>query len=72
MPYFIYKIEEPMRLTHLGTEDKYKDARAQIRQLRQDGQVTTGSEYRMMFAKSQTEAERLLATPRDERVIGDD
>ena len=72
MPYFIYKIEEPMRLTYLGTEDKYKEARAQIRQLRQEGPITTGSEYRMMFAKSQTEAERLLSTPRDNRVIGED
>jgi len=72
MPYFIYKIEEPMRLTHLGTEDKYKEARSQIRQLRQEATTTAGIEYRMMFAKSQTEAERLLATPRDERVIGDD
>lgn len=72
MPYFIYKIEEPMRLTHLGTEDKYKDARAQIRQLRQEATTTAGIEYRMMHAKSQTEAERLLSTPRDERVIGED
>lgn len=72
MPYFIYKIEEPMRLTHLGTEDKYKEARARIRHLRQDDPTAAGDEYRMMFAKSQTEAERLLSTPRDDRVIGED
>ena len=72
MPYFIYMIEEPMRLTYLGTENKYKDARAQIRQLRKEAPTTAEGEYRMMFAKSQTEAERLLSTPRDGRVIGED
>lgn len=72
MPYFIYKIEEPIRLTHLGIEDKYKAARAQLRSLRQEDAATTGVEYRMVFAKSLGEAEKLLSTPRDGRIIGDD
>ncbi len=72
MPYFIYKIAPPLRLTYLETQDKYKEARARIRDLRQQDPKTEVGEYRMMFAKSQGEAERLLSTPRDGRVIGED
>jgi hypothetical protein len=72
MPYFVYRIDPPMRLTHIDTKDRYKDARELVRgqrKMRPEGQE---SEYRMVFAKSQGEAERLLSTPRDERVIGED
>ena len=72
MPYFVYKIAPRMNLTYMDTKDKYKDARALVRSLRQDQPPEPGVEYRMAFAKSQGEAEKLLSTPRDERVIGED
>ena len=70
MPYFVYKISPPRVLEHLATLNQYQAARAQVRSLRQAG--AAGVEYRLIFARQQGEAERLLATPRDERVIGED
>lgn len=70
MPYFVYKITTPRELTHILTSDKYQAARAEVRARRQD--ATPGVEYRMIFARQMAEAEQLLSTPRDERVIGED
>lgn len=70
MPYFVYKITPPRQLEHIATLDRYQDARARVRGLREHNEPDT--EYRMIFAKQMGEAERLLSTPRDERVIGED
>jgi hypothetical protein len=70
MPYFVYRITPPRELTHIATLDRYQEARAQVRTLRQD--ADPAAEYRLIFAKHMAEAEKLLATPRDERVIGED
>lgn len=72
MPYFVYRVSDPLRLTHLDTKERYQDARALVRTLRQAQSQGTGDEYRMVFAKHQAEAEKLLSTPRDERIIGED
>jgi hypothetical protein len=70
MPYFVYKITPARELTHIATLDKYQAARAEVRARRQDAEP--GIEYRLIFAKQMGEAEKLLSTPRDERVIGED
>ncbi|HYN76940.1 MAG TPA: hypothetical protein VES73_03995 [Lamprocystis sp. (in: g-proteobacteria)] len=70
MPYFVYKISPPRELEHLATLGQFQEARAQVRGLRQTG--APGIEYRLIFAGEIGEAERLLATPRDNRVIGED
>jgi hypothetical protein len=72
MPYFVYKVLSPSRLTHIETKDRYKDARALVRQLRQEQSSGKIHQYRMVFASNQGEAEKLLSRPRDERVIGED
>lgn len=72
MPYFVYEISPPLKLTYLDTKDKYNEARAIVRGLREERGANDGIEFRMIFAKSRGEAERLLSTPRDERVIGED
>jgi hypothetical protein len=72
MPYFVYKIAPPRVLTHIDTKEQYKEARALVRELRPSAAGGGGEEFRMIFAKSQAEAEKLLSTPRDERVIGED
>lgn len=72
MPYFVYRIAPPRLLEHLQTVDRYQDARELVRARRQDEPRETGVEYRLIFAKQQGEAERLLSIPRDERVIGED
>jgi hypothetical protein len=71
MPYFIYKITPPLTLTYVDTKEKFAEARTLVRTLRQ-GDGGDGTEHRMIFAKSRAEAEKLLSTPRDERVIGED
>lgn len=70
MPYFVYKITSPRKLTHIVTVDKYQAARAEVRSRRQEAEP--GVEYRLIFAKQMAEAEKLLSMPRDERVIGED
>jgi len=72
MPYFVYKITPPRALSYIDTKDQYKEARALVREMRQAAAHGDEAEYRMVFAKSQGEAEKLLSTPRDERVIGED
>lgn len=72
MPYFVYKISPPLRLTHIETIDQYKYARALVRRLRQEQSPNDACQYRMVFANSQGEAETLLSRPRDDRIIGED
>jgi hypothetical protein len=70
MPYFVYKIAANRKLSHIMTVDNYQAARAEVRARRQDAE--SGAEYRLIFARQMAEAEKLLSTPRDERVIGED
>jgi hypothetical protein len=70
MPYYLYRIDPPRELKLLATHDQYREARARVRELR--GQPEPGVEFRLIFASQLGEAERLLSTPRDERVIGED
>jgi len=73
MPYFVYSItQQPLKLEHLDTFEHYQDARALVRSSRQAAEAPPGVDYRLIFAAQQAEAERLLSTPRDERVIGED
>ena len=75
MPYFVYRITEQDKvkeLEHLETHGKYQDARKQVRNLRSEKTADDAADYRMIFAKNQTEAETLLKAPREERVIGED
>lgn len=70
MPYYVYKVEQPRSLEHLETFEKYRDARTFVRAQREaQGQVEG---IRMIFAKNTIEAEKLLLTPREERVVGED
>ncbi|NEV61360.1 hypothetical protein [Thiorhodococcus minor] len=72
MPYFVYKISPPRILEYIETCDGYQDARDIVRGRRAEEPRDTGVEYRLIFAKQQGEAEKLLSRPRDERVIGED
>ena len=53
-----------------GKTDLVADAVATLKQMVQP--PDTDDQVRMVFAKHQAEAEKLLSTPRDERVIGED
>jgi len=72
MPYFVYKISPPSSLIHIETKDHYRDARTLVRRLRREHPTEAVSQYRMVFANNQAEAEKILSKPRDERVIGED
>jgi hypothetical protein len=72
MPYFVYKISPPLQLEYVDALERYQDARALVREHRQQLTTESGIQYRMIFARQQAEAEKLLSTPRDERVIGED
>jgi hypothetical protein len=72
MPYFVYKIAPPLNLTYVDKKEKFGDARALVRSLREADPGVQGTQFRMIFAKNEAEAEKLLSTPRDDRVIGED
>jgi hypothetical protein len=72
MPYFVFKITPTLSLTHIETQERYQDARATVRKLRSERPEGEDADYRMIFAKHQLEAEKLLSRPRDNRVIGED
>ena len=78
MPYFIYNIslhpESGTKiLKHVDTLDKYKAAREKVRQERIAlVESNSSEECRLIFAKNDVEAEKLLSAPRDDRVIAGD
>jgi len=78
MPYFVYYVTQHAdnkrkSLEHLETFDDFKTARNLARVKRAELRADeSASDCRLIFAKNQTEAEKLLSTPRDERVVGED
>ena len=75
MPYFVYRITEQDKikeLEHLDTFTKYQEAKQAVRSKRAEKADDDQADYRMIFAKNDTEAETLLKAPREERVIGED
>jgi len=78
MPYFVYYVTQHAdskrkSLEHLETINNFKAARSLAREKRAELKANgSASDCRLIFAKNQTEAEKLLSTPRDERVIGED
>ena len=72
MPYYIYRLREPLQLEYIDVKDKYKDAKSAVQRLREEQAAEDSSQVRMVFAKSTGEAEKLLSAPRDERVIGEE
>jgi hypothetical protein len=72
MPYFVYKISPPLQLEYIDTIERYQDARALVRRRREEEGTGSDIQYRLVFARQQGEAEKLLSTPRDDRVIGED
>ena len=78
MPYFIYYVTvnpatNSKSLEFIDKQESYKTARALAREKRSE--LDSGNpnlECRMIFAKNDVEAEKLLSAPREERVIGED
>jgi len=56
----------------LATFDKFQEARQLVRTERPLLDPAAGQDVRLIFAKSEVEAQALLQRPREERVIGED
>lgn len=77
MPYFVYRVYEhpeskAKKLTYIEAYPDYRTARERVRAERQTEEGETAGYCRLIFAKNDVEAEKLLSAPRDERVIGED
>jgi hypothetical protein len=78
MPYFVYYVTQQSdqnrkSLEYVDMFDTFKQAsnlaRDKRAELRDQG---SPSDCRLIFAKNQVEAEKLLSAPREERVVGED
>lgn len=77
MPYFVYYVttsteSNTKTLEHIETFDTFKPARTLAREQRSALSDQANRDCRLIFAKNQTEAEKLLSAPREERVVGED
>jgi len=72
MPYFVYQISEDKKLQCVDTIEKYREARNRVRDLRGKQAPDDTSLIRLIHASNLSEAERLLLTPRETPVEGDD
>ena len=73
MPFFIFKISAENELEYLDEEEKYRAAREKVRSLRSAHEADDGTTFRMVFAKTVGQGEKLLsATEQDDKIIGDD
>jgi len=71
MQYHIFEINPFQQLTHLQSIDKYREAKQCVRGLRAAQDFPTGTTYRMMFAATPEQAERLLREKREPRPMGE-
>ncbi|HHH39892.1 MAG TPA: hypothetical protein ENK50_09995 [Sedimenticola sp.] len=72
MPYFVYRIEVDKQLKCLESHAKYRSARDRVRALRAEQAGDDKAVIRLIHAGTETEAEKLLLTPREAPVEGDD
>ncbi len=73
MPFFIFKISPDGTLEYLCEEEKYRPARERVRSFRAAHDEADGSTYRMVYANTVGQGEKLLtATEGDGKIIGDD
>lgn len=72
MPYYVYKVYNNRTLEPVDVHDKYRDAKLRARDLRAELGQDADFTYRLIFARSETEAERLLTQKREPRPLGED
>ncbi len=72
MPYYVYRVSEDRRLECLDQHAKYREARDKVREIRTGQANDDNALIRLIFASSEVEAERLLLTPREAPIEGDD
>jgi len=71
MPFFVYRITEETKLEHVETFEKYREAKLKVNEMRKTEPEDSEVVWRMIHATNKSNAEKLILTPRDERIIGD-
>ena len=73
MPFYIFKISPSEELEYIDSEEKYRAAKDRVRALRAEAPADDNHTYRMIFASTVAQGEKLLASSgKDDRIIGDD
>ncbi len=71
MPYFLYKLYSDKKLEPIASYPKFAEAKQHVRDLRQQLSGNETYAVKMIFAKSDAEAEKLLTTEREYRPEGE-
>lgn len=74
MPYFVYKIGSGVTalvksLEPVAKHETYKEAKANVKELRASSEA--GSEYKVVFAQNNLEAEEMLSEQRDKPILAE-
>ena len=74
MPYYIYRIHQGptsivKNLELIAQHDEYKQAKQQAKQLRMDQATDDTSQYKVMFADNQLDAEEKLMETREKPIL---
>ncbi len=72
MPYFVYRIYPNKTLDFIERFDNYRDAKQHTRSLRAQLEQDAAFTYRLIHAKHEREAEKLLTSTREPRPMGEE
>ena len=73
MPFYIFKISPDNEFKYLDVEEKYRAAREKVRAMRSAAPADDNYTYRMVFASTVAQGEKLLSTTnKDDKIVGDD
>lgn len=72
MPYFVYKVFSNKTLEPVDSFDNYREAKQLTRSLRSEVGEDDNHTFRLIFARHEAEAERLLTQKREPRPMGED
>ena len=72
MPYLVYKVFAEKKLEYVDTQPNYREAKAVVNAMRKELNEEADHMVRMVFAKNQNEAERLLTEEREAPPAGEE
>ena len=72
MAYFVYKVLPNKKLEMMASFEKYREARDHARELRKAISDEDSHVIKLIHARHQAEAERLLTTEREARPVGEE
>ncbi|GAB6044089.1 hypothetical protein [Endothiovibrio diazotrophicus] len=72
MPYLVYKIFAEKKLEYVDSQPSYREAKAVVNAMRKELPKDADHTVRLVFAKNQDEAERLLTEEREAPPAGEE